>query len=515
MTTSYASSTSQQQQLPVAAFIDLDNIGPQTYRRQDIKNFISPLLELGRLINHQEGEDKHHDDTLTNLSDRLERAAAASSGKSKSNASTKSKKRNEKQSPPIHIEAFGNLATRQHQSPKERQHTIEEQEYIPWSDDEGFAQTGYDATDGILRCGICGAKMKLSKKDRAAGRTEYDKLKKHMKSLHDREQAKRINRMQNVKKKGGKKKRLPEKEMKKYKKYQAAQVGLRKGTKIKVDKSGKVKRVNSRPRNDLFAIMKEMSGVTVKAKDNVDEAIINRASQWMNKTTKNQNGTGQPFLENNNWNGQGCRGVLVIYSMDADFVPLLQKAKKKGFMTVSMTNDKKQTLKLERNCDVVVSSSSFDNWVEEEEGEDESDDDEYDIMSSDDDDYEIRNVNNAPLSLLSSSKAKSFTTQSSSLSSDESTRIHAISKSDDGHNFMIARSRSNGKSVEENRNFAQWDLGDGGSLDMYTGVGGHGDTVEAKDRREGPKVPSMKTLRKQHDIFAKLSGNHQYTKRAK
>ena len=178
--------------------------------------------------------------------------------------------------------------------------------------------------------------MKLTKKDRAAGHTENDKLRKHMKSLHDREQTKRINRMQNSKKKGGKKMKLSEKEMIKYKKYQAAQVGLKKA-KIKVTKSGQVKKVNAPPNNDLFTILKEMSGVTVQAKDNVDEAIILRASQWMNKTTKHQNETGQPqFYESNNWNGQGCRGVLVIYSMDADFVPLLQKAKKKGFVTVSM-----------------------------------------------------------------------------------------------------------------------------------------------------------------------------------
>ena len=339
-----------------------------------------------------------------------------------------------------------------------------------------------------------------------------------MKSLHDREQTKRINRMQNSKKKGGKKMKLSEKEMIKYKKYQAAQVGLRKA-KIKVTKSGQVKQVNAPPNNDLFTILKEMSGnITVQAKDNVDEAIITHASQWMNKITKHQNETGQPFYESNNWNGQGCRGVLVIYSMDADFVPLLQKAKKKGFVTVSMTNDVKQTLNLERNCDVVVSSFSFDNWVEEGGGEDEgdaSDDDEYD-MNSDDEyyDYEIRDVNNAPLSLLSSSRTKSSTTQSSSSSPDESIRIHAISKSDDGYNFMIARSRSNDGCVEENRNFAQWDLGDGGSLDMYTGVG-NDDTVVAEDGREGPKVPSMKTLRKQHNMFAKLFGNPQYGKGTK
>lgn len=45
-----------------------------------------------------------------------------------------------------------------------------------------MVQTGYDE-QGVLRCGVCGAKMKLTKKDRARGWTEFNKLDKHMRTL--------------------------------------------------------------------------------------------------------------------------------------------------------------------------------------------------------------------------------------------------------------------------------------------------------------------------------------------
>ena len=53
--------------------------------------------------------------------------------------------------------AFGNLATRSHRDPEEKEHALINQEYIPWDNaqDAGefaVAQTGYDA-DGTLRCG--------------------------------------------------------------------------------------------------------------------------------------------------------------------------------------------------------------------------------------------------------------------------------------------------------------------------------------------------------------------------
>ena len=48
-----------------------------------------------------------------------------------------------------------------------------------------MVQTGYDE-QGVLRCGVCGAKMKLTKKDRARGWTEFNKLDKHMRTPRPR-----------------------------------------------------------------------------------------------------------------------------------------------------------------------------------------------------------------------------------------------------------------------------------------------------------------------------------------
>ena len=65
------------------------------------------------------------------------------------------------------------------------------------------------------RCGVCGSIMKLSKKDRKAGKTLEFKLRQHMK-IHDKEQNKRKTRMAQGGKGKGKKSKLNAKEMKKF-----------------------------------------------------------------------------------------------------------------------------------------------------------------------------------------------------------------------------------------------------------------------------------------------------------
>ena len=118
------------------------------------------------------------------------------------------------------IETFKNINTRSWHEKDEIEHDITQQEYIPWRDfndkngdnnhgqqqqgDGGMAQTGLD-NKGILRCGVCGSRMKLTKKDKKRPNcTVYDKLKAHIK-IHTREQRKRQITMKH--KKGKNKKR--------------------------------------------------------------------------------------------------------------------------------------------------------------------------------------------------------------------------------------------------------------------------------------------------------------------
>lgn len=198
------------------------------------------------------------------------------------------------------FQAFANENTQRFKQNDDRKAILKDQEWWePGSngdddDDDLFpgamVQTGYDET-GTLRCGVCGAKMKLTKKDRARGWDEHDKLGQHMKMLHDREQAKRKNYLKQNKKKKGKRQKLMRGDFGiKYRKYNAAQVGL-----------------GWSPKNDLFRILKE-EGVRCRSCHDVDKELIKEAKRWIDK------------------NSQSSKGVLVVASQDSDFVPLLEVA---------------------------------------------------------------------------------------------------------------------------------------------------------------------------------------------
>ena len=156
----------------------------------------------------------------------------------------------------VELHAFGNLSTRTYRSHEEKgrdylsmslseqddwwdgedeSHYLFEQDYIPWTgwdaEDGGVAQSGLDE-NGVLRCGICGAKMKLTKKKQAEYRRRgiddeqemlVAQLEEHM-DLHTREQRKRNARMSQGGK-GGKRKRgrkaLSKKEQERYDKYES------------------------------------------------------------------------------------------------------------------------------------------------------------------------------------------------------------------------------------------------------------------------------------------------------
>jgi len=283
-------------QLPIGTFIDLDNVGPKTFSRTDAISFISPLLQLGRLINDTDSRDKSGE-RLENILKKTQEGDTKKKSKSSSSAVVV---RRLLKSLDVHIEAFGNLATRSYRSEQERDSTIDDQEYIQAEEfDDGMiiAQTGYDE-EGLLRCGVCGSIMKLSKKDRKAGKTLESKLRQHMK-IHDREQNKRKTRMAQGSKGKGKKKKLSAKEMKKFIKYEAAQVGLKRSN-MKATKSGKMKK-SSRTKNDLFRVIREV-GVKVEPADNVDAKLVTAAKQWMNKISETQN-KDEKFLHYSEKNG--------------------------------------------------------------------------------------------------------------------------------------------------------------------------------------------------------------------
>ena len=203
-----------------------------------------------------------------------------------------------------------------------------------------IVQTGYDEND-ILRCGVCGAKMKLTKKDRARGWNEYDKLNHHMKNLHDREQRKRKVRLDRMKpsKKRKMMKNPDSKLLKQMKKYEASQVGL--------DRHPKGK-------NDLFPILKEEKVHCIQCGD-VDKTLIKHATKWM-KSKKRTMDDGNIYKKVH---------VTVVVTEDSDFKDLLSRASGKdqhsNRIAVSVTwKSSEQTRSLRNVSDIVISRRNQD-----------------------------------------------------------------------------------------------------------------------------------------------------------
>jgi hypothetical protein len=212
----------------------------------------------------------------------------------------------------VYIAAYANRHTQRYKNKTQNELT---QEYIVKQQQPATAataaimktvvQTGYDEK-GILRCGVCGAKMTLSPKNRAQGMTEMDKLNKHMRELHDREQHKRQTRANQLSGTNRRKKKKPAflqgKEGEKMQTYQSAQVGLNRG-----------------PTNDWFRILREESVHPVSC-DNVDQTLMEHARQWVKRET-----TMRLFRKNAAAAAKSRRRIiyLVVVSEDSDFAPLL------------------------------------------------------------------------------------------------------------------------------------------------------------------------------------------------
>jgi len=470
--------------LPIAAFVDLDNVAPGTHRRSDARKFVGPIIEFERRINNDNGIIDINDNKIDSNDGSSSTPAPASP------------------SSLLNIRAFGNLSTRSWRTPLEKQHSVTQQEYIPWTEPRttragniigGVAQSGLDK-DGKLRCGICGCKLKLTKKDRRRPNfTLEDKLQKHMK-IHTAEQRKRYAKMSMAAQKLVNKKKtarksnnkvnetnvamlLPPEERVKFEKYQSATVGLSsKGIISGVTKGGREAKIVRR--NDLFRTLGELDNVRVTSAEDVDKALIRAAEEWMgeilgkreesesdryqnkDKLTNNVDSSSAGKLESidesmnkpqtKNRSGD-YKGVLLVYSRDGDFSSLLGRAKRNGFLAVSATNGLGQTSSLLRNADVLL--GPYGDWTTDGSEEETSPLTDSDSMTSGDEnsEYDIRNVSSAPLDLLSMSDAASSQSSSSVRSHRKNNGASlgakakpkagmvAIPISEDGLRFMRAR----------------------------------------------------------------------------
>lgn len=277
-----ATTTSTTRQLPVAVLIDLDNVAPTIHSRKNVHGLIDPIQEFAKAVG-----------------------------------------------PIQRFQAFANEATQTWVSPEEK-----ERDFDQVFREDDFGATGYDENDGQLRCGVCGAKMKLTKKDRAAGRSMFDKLNKHMRMLHDREQEKRKTRRKQ-------KKNLSDNDKMKFMKYEAAQVGLYRSPARRIKPKGHV-----RKQNDLFRLLKQR-GVNCRAVSDVDDAIYETARKWIKGFQPNKKSPGT------------LKGCLIVVSADGDFADILKEAWSRDFLTVSIgkpNDDSMQghTLKLRRAADLVL-----------------------------------------------------------------------------------------------------------------------------------------------------------------
>lgn len=152
--------------------------------------------------------------------------------------------------------------------------------------------------------------MKLNKKDLKNGYTEYDKLERHMKMLHDREEAKRRNWK-------GKRSKKSSQKSRKYDVVQAGNLHLFEGAEVSQTRMpGPAESSEVEEKTDhIFQNLR-----AVEETVNVD--LKGAARKWMESCPECDTVS------------QGC---LVVVSGDADFSELLQEARSNRILAVSVT----------------------------------------------------------------------------------------------------------------------------------------------------------------------------------
>lgn len=154
-----------------------------------------------------------------------------------------------------------------------------------------------------------------------------------MKQLHEPEQRKRQRRLGQAQGKRGTKQA---KAAAQDRKYRAGAIGVIPGGGAALSRAGAV-------RNDLFPTMKE-AGVRCHASEDVDETLIRRANDWMERLPQRQTRGDAPEV----------RGVLVVLSKDSDFSELLSDASTRHVVAVSASNGRDQTRALVYAADVTL-----------------------------------------------------------------------------------------------------------------------------------------------------------------
>ena len=375
----------QYQPLDIAAFIDLNTIAPHPpIGESDAQDIIRPILEFVHRVNGDVNDEdfgnRSQDDTD---SDHDEQPSTS----------------NNHNLP--RIDAFGTGKV-----------TIINQEQsnmnITASDDRDKQLSQIFEHGDKIKCAACGYVLHLNgpeRRDVHSYRHLYTKYKKHM-SKHLKSQIKLQKKMKSMKERNRRKKRntplLNQGEFGTYERYRKARKELKMMKEAMDDEiETGVRKVEVVSRGDCLDALQRV-GVQVTEHDNVRKSLEAAVNRWMGEVVRKHTDAAaqQPeeevdattlLLRRNKIIAEEeeddseesfikrFNGVLLVYSKNEAFVPLLRRARQKGILAVSVSNEEGQTA-LQKSSDVAL--GPFGRWVDD----DDDDDDKHDELSSDDDD---------------------------------------------------------------------------------------------------------------------------------
>eukprot|EP00873_Tetraselmis_striata_P015405 jgi/Tetstr1/435669/TSEL_024569.t1 len=262
-------------------FWDLDNVRPQKLGREDVLAYVEPLQDLASGVGQ------------------LQVFYAAANRQSMSHVS---------------------------QEEKWRQQDVRERpEQFMGDFDPEVGISGYDAEHEVLRCGVCGAKAKT-----------HEKLAKHFRSLHEREARKLAAFPGN---------KTNRKKMERLAKYKRAAVDVNFTGNI-VRGAGKSKKQQKRAQasggggsTNLRLILKE-AGITCVEVAYRKNAADAKLTELADKFLQNDLPGPSNGMQKAPASARALpRGILVLVSGDADFLPLIQRCRDRNVAVVLAHHD--------------------------------------------------------------------------------------------------------------------------------------------------------------------------------